>query len=608
MTMHKPITAAVEQVPYGDLYVSDLNPRTVINPQGIEALAENIRELGLIQNLAGLRDETGKVGVVAGGRRLRALALLQDDPRFASVPVKIAPDQETAQMWASSENHQREQQHPADEIRDYGNMAARGVSVAAIAIAFGVTEPHVYRRLKLAGLPDPVLDALKVGEITLQNAAAFTVSEDEANSLAVLEKVRGEGYSDHQIKQMLKPDSVRDTDRRVIFVGREDYEANGGHVTSDLFADQTFIDDVALLNDLFRCKLAVTCDAITAKGWKWAEALDSTYLPYGEFEQRKLDRIFPDEGTLTDEQSARYDELAELANGDILDEAGEAELAELQAVLEGTYSAEQKAVAGVIFYVNQTGELQTHEGLVRKEDKAAAIEAGFLRKSSQSGGEAAPKSPISQKLSDDLSRIAQGARQHAAMRNPDLLLDLLAYQLSHELRSSGPLGFSKTDVPNWPSTEAAGYALDERLTSNPPRDMWDAKDLGASFRAFRKKGPEHVRGELVRFLAAQYRGGDEKLSALIDKETQPNIREVWTPNAENFFSRVGGPYLNDLWRDLLDLSEDHPTATSFAKLKKGEKAGKLEALFSGDPDLRNALGVTEAQAAKIDAWLPEGME
>lgn len=607
MTKHEPITADVELVPYSDLYVSDLNPRTVINPQGIEALAENIRQLGLLHNLAGLRDEAGKIGIVAGGRRLRALALLQDDARFAFVPVKIAPDQETAQMWASSENHQREQQHPADEIRDYGNMAARGVSVAAIAIAFGATEPHVYRRLKLAGLPDPVLDALKAGEITLQNAAAFTVSEDEANSLAVLEQVRGEGYSDHQIKQMLKPDSVRDTDRRAIFVGREDYEANGGHVTSDLFADQTFIDDVALLNDLFRCKLALTCDAITAKGWKWAESLDSTYLPYGEFEQRKLDRIFPDEGTLSDEQAARYDELAELANGDVLDEAGEAELAELQAVLEGTYSVEQKAVAGVIFYVNQSGEVQTYEGLVRKEDKAAAIEAGFLRKTSQSGGDAAPKSPISQKLSDDLSRIAQGARQHAVMRDPDLLIDLLAYQLSHELRWSGPLGFSKADVPNWPSTEAAGYALDERLTSNPPRDMW-GKDLAKSFRAFRAKGPDHVRGELVRFLAAQYRGGDEKLEALIDKETQPNIREVWTPNAENFFSRVGGPYLNDLWRDLLDLSEDHPTATSFAKLKKGEKADKLEALFRGDHDLRSALGVTDEQAAKIGAWLPEGMK
>lgn len=88
---HEAINSPVELVPFADLYVSPLNPRTVFSAEGIEALAENIRQLGLIQNLAGLRDEAGKVGIVAGGRRLRALALLQDDPRFAVIPVKLAP-------------------------------------------------------------------------------------------------------------------------------------------------------------------------------------------------------------------------------------------------------------------------------------------------------------------------------------------------------------------------------------------------------------------------------------------------------------------------------------------------------------------------------------
>jgi len=179
--------------------------------------------------------------------------------------------------------------------------------------------------------------------------------------------------------------------------------------------------------------------------------------------------------------------------------------------------------------------------------------------------------------------------------------------LSHHLFWNDPFGISTGDVPNWPSTEAEGYALDARLTENPPRNMMDAKDLAASFRAFRNKGPEHVRGELVRFLAAQFKGGDEKLTALVAKTTKPNSREVWTPTAANFFGRVAGPYMVEIWRDLLELAEDHPTVTTFAKLKKGEKAAKLEALFT-QTDLRCALGVTEAQAAKIDTWLPEGME
>ncbi|MEF9604822.1 chromosome partitioning protein ParB, partial [Paracoccus sp. PXZ] len=167
-------------------------------------------------------------------------------------------------------------------------------------------------------------------------------------------------------------------------------------------------------------------------------------------------------------------------------------------------------------------------------------------------------------------------------------------------------GLAAEAVPNWPTTEAEGYDLDERLAGQEPREMY-GKDLAKSFRAFRQKGQDHTRGELIRCLAALFRGGDEQLSALIDKATAPQIREVWTPTAANFFSRVGGPYLNELWRDLLDLPEDHPTATTFAKLKKAEKAAKLEALF-GDDATRKAHGVTEAQAARIDAWLPEGME
>ena len=42
----------------------------------------------------------------------------------------------------------------------------------------------------------------------------------------------------------------------------------------------------------------------------------------------------------------------------------------------------------------------------------------------------------------DLARVSQGARQHAALCDPDLLIDLLAYQLSHDLRWSKPFGLS----------------------------------------------------------------------------------------------------------------------------------------------------------------------
>ena len=147
--------------------------------------------------------------------------------------------------------------------------------------------------------------------------------------------------------------------------------------------------------------------------------------------------------------------------------------------------------------------------------------------------------------------------------------------------------------------------LDKRLTT--PVGGGDSDDRAKAFAAFRKRGDKRIMEILNRYLVSQLSIGDRDLGAMIDSLTKKNTRETFTPTAENFFKRVGGPYLVELWRDLLDLKPDHPTATTFAKLKKGEKADKLEKLFS-DPTMRSALGVTEKQATRIDAWLPKGME
>ncbi|WP_339115629.1 ParB N-terminal domain-containing protein [Thioclava sp. GXIMD2076] len=614
MTKQTTITADEARFPLSKLVLSPMNPRQNVPAAEVEELAESIWTAGLIQNLAGIMDENGGAEIVAGGRRLRALQLLaerhpelaQERPELASPRVLIAPDQTTAQAWAVAENAARRDLHPADEIRAYGKMERSGATPAVIARAFAVTEKSVYRRLALAGLPEPVIDALAANEINLSAAACFTISADEARTLEVLEKCRGDNWSDYQIKKALKPDAVKETDRRAKFVGIEAYQAAGGRVGGDLFAEETLLDDTDILDTVFADRLAEMAESHKRDGWKWVEVNHADYLGWWFVQENGFERIYKEEGELSPEQAERFDELAALAEAEALDEDGQAELATLNAITEGDFTDTQRAHSGLIIYVDREGEVQSYEGLIRKGDKAEAIAAGVLTKSQHSADDA-PKSPISQKLRDDLGRVSRGARQHAALRDPDLLIDLLAYQLSHNLYWSKPFGLSVEDVPNWPTTEADGYALDERLTENPPRDMY-GKDLGKSFRAFRQKGPDHIRGELVRFLAAQLRGGDEKLVALIEKETQPNTREVWTPTAANFFGRVGGPYMADLWRDLLDLSADHPTATGFDKLKKGEKAAKLEALFRGDHELRSALGITDEQADKIAAWLPEGME
>ena len=94
--------------------------------------------------------------------------------------------------------------------------------------------------------------------------------------------------------------------------------------------------------------------------------------------------------------------MADLANGGVLDEDGEARLYELQAILNGEFSEGQKTHSGCITLVNGSGEIEIAAGLVRPEDKKATIDSGLLQ-APQVPKSDAPKSPYSQKLVADIS-------------------------------------------------------------------------------------------------------------------------------------------------------------------------------------------------------------
>lgn len=614
MSKHQEIKATEARFPLEKLILSPMNPRQDVPEQDIKDLAGTLWAKGMIQSLAGYTEDLDGAEIVAGGTRLRALQYLAETkPEFAKVRpelanplVMLAPDRETAADWAKMENVVRKNLPPALEIRTFGEMRAEGKDVSAIATNFGVTEKHVYRRLALADLPEPVLDALAAKEINLSMAACFTICDDEAHTLSVLDRVRGENWSDHQLKKQLKPDVVKATDRRAVFVGLDAYKEAGGQIGGDLFADETFINDPDLLDELFRAKLEAEAEAIrAAEGWKWAEISTDSYVSSYDLEQQKIAKLSPVPGEFTEEQAARWDQLQE-PDEELGDESA-AELEALEAILDGGFTDDQKAHAGLIAVVRQGGAVEITKGLVQPSDKAAAVEAGILE-ASTSGKAETQKSPISAKLADDLSRVACGARQHAALSHPELILSLLAFQLSSAARWTKAIGLTQNEVPNFPTTEAEGYELDERLTT-PSEFVGDGWNNGTAseFREFRKKGKEFIEGELIRHLAALLQGSKKDMNDLIDREVKTDIRAVWTPTAENFFKRVGGPYLNDLWCELLDLKADDTKAKAFANLKKGDKAKELEKLFS-DPEARKAQGVTKKQAAKIAKWLPEGMK
>ena len=616
-TVHLPLEA---------LTLSKINPRQGDLPEGdVETLAQSIRVLGLLQNLSGYRNQRDKVEIVAGGRRLRALQHLAkthpEHPALQSIAVQVTNDKMVAEAWAGAENSARADLHPADEILAYGRMAKTGAPAETIATAFAVSEAHVKRRLKLANLSKRVLDALKDGKINLDTAQSFTMCTDAKRVTTLLEQVEnGDITNQRQLRAALMDKKIAHTDRRVIYVTLEAYKAAGGKVTEDLFSEEVYVHDAKLLDDLFTAKIEAETAAFKDKGWKWAEFLEVTYMPYGYMEENKFGRVYPVEGQLSEDEAEEYDALAELAEGDVLDETGQTRFDELTAILDGDYSDDQRDFAGVVFYIGDRGNLNVEAGLIRKENKDAAIEAGILpkpHKSSVSGSDA-PRSPYSQALAADLTAIRLAACQTALLEKPEFVLDLLAFFLSPASGHwSGIMGLRTDAERNRPKEDDPDFVLHHRLGGPKPdasdEDAYSSNwhsvdDLVAAFAEFREEGKKHRNAVITERIARLIcTPSNPAFMANTESEVGANIRTIWTPTQDNFFSRVKGPYMIDLWCTLLDLDKDGGKAGYFAKLKAKEKQAEMHKLFAFDADLHKMLKVTKAQAARIKAWVPDCM-
>ena len=225
MNKHIEIAADDTLAPLSKLYLHEINPRQNGSPEDTEAMAASIEINGLIQNLAGFEDpdKPGKIGIVAGGRRLRALKHLAKNgkqtfdsraPDFKAIPVKVTSDPMVARAWAGAESATQKPLHPADEIRAYAAMADQGNSPDMIARAFAQTEAHVKRRLALSKLCPEALDALRSDHITLDVAKALTLTNDPAAQLSVLTSARAGGWHAGRVRAALTPDMISSTDRQ----------------------------------------------------------------------------------------------------------------------------------------------------------------------------------------------------------------------------------------------------------------------------------------------------------------------------------------------------------------------------------------------------------
>lgn len=149
-------------------------PRREFDEMALKALADSIRQYGVLQALVVTRKEIyrddGSMAVeyelIAGERRLRASKLAG----LLQVPVLIRAKEDSDLMkleLAIIENLQREDLNPVDRAKAFNQLAKEfGFKHGEIGTKVGKSREYVSNTIRILALPEHMLDGVSAGKIT----------------------------------------------------------------------------------------------------------------------------------------------------------------------------------------------------------------------------------------------------------------------------------------------------------------------------------------------------------------------------------------------------------------------------------------------------------
>ena len=628
----------------------------------------SIKAHGLLENLVARADDPAPDGAVrfaavAGGRRLAALKALAEDGTLDAdhpVPCKIAANGNAGEL-SLAENVIRIAMHPADQVVAFSQLARSGITVAAIAARFGVAERLVEQRLRLGNAAPELLDAYRADDIDLETLKAFSVTTDHDRQRSVWERVASQGHrpSAWQVKRMLTEERVPAGSPMARFVGVDAYEAAGGPVLRDLFADEhengVWLEDPALLIELAMKRLQAAADELSTR-WKWAEPMAdvdwSATAHYGRVRPEPAEPTDAEKGEI-EKLRTRHDELANMDEDawtdELVEEAEgiEPRLDEIEAQVEARarFKPEDFAIAGCIATIGRDGTLQVIQGLVRPEDMpkpAEAADAGTGTQSADSGdtdsgriagpamstpmqlpkdreAEARKEAGVGIGLGDDLRSIRTALVKAHLANDFEAAFDLMVFQLVRAVFAQGYTGSSHAldiafnETADRPTSrmnddDFASWSPGEAMLgdwSHLPFEWMEGDDDAACFAALRAM-PRADKEKLCAAAVARTVKGQlafehgarpelEATVARLDIDFAKHVR----PTADMLWSRIRKDRILDVARQTLGTA----WASARSKYKKADLATAMqEAFAAGTPPV--GIGAT-AHAAAL-AWTMPG--
>lgn len=174
-------------------------PRKNFSDEAITALAESIRDHGMLQPILVRPMEDGSYRIVAGERRWRAARMLGLDE--VPVNIKEMTDTEAAQL-ALIENLQRENLNPVEEAMGFKELIEKyGMTQDAVAKTIGRSRSSVSNSMRILALPDRILNMVEDGELSLGHAKALLSFENKDLMIATAVKAANGGLTVRQVER-----------------------------------------------------------------------------------------------------------------------------------------------------------------------------------------------------------------------------------------------------------------------------------------------------------------------------------------------------------------------------------------------------------------------
>ena len=175
-------------------------PREYFDQEALEALADSIRQYGLIQPITVRKLDSGYYQIIAGERRWRA----SRHAGLTEVPVRVieADDRRTAEL-ALVENLQREDLNPIEEAKGYKLLIEEyGLTQEDAARSVGRSRPAVTNAMRLLMLTPPVMEMVEKGKLSAGHARAILSVSEPSKQLAAANEIIKKNYSVRKAEQL----------------------------------------------------------------------------------------------------------------------------------------------------------------------------------------------------------------------------------------------------------------------------------------------------------------------------------------------------------------------------------------------------------------------